>query len=130
MRVEADVMAAGAVVAFVVALSFVARGIQSSPATDASPRGRELLAQSVEWLRIADGTSVPLFAYRHTVFAMAYLNAARHMCPDEELQRGGTDIYRLANRLETRMLALSKKVGKVCAGANPEQEKPTNVTWV
>ena len=115
---------------FVVALSFIARGINASPAADGTPRGRELLSQSIEWLRISEGTSVPLFAYRHAVFAMAYLNAARHLCRDDELQRNGTDIYRLSNRLEARLLSLSKKISKTCPASNPEHERSTNVTWV
>jgi hypothetical protein len=133
-RCPADVTAAIAVVAGVVALSLVSRGIYTAPhahaaATDGA-RGRELLHQSAEWMRISESTQVPLFAYRHAIFAVAYLQASRSVASDDELQRAGVDVHRLSNRAEARILNLSRRLGKACPASNPSGAKPTSVTWL
>lgn len=129
--IRPDVMAAVSVVSFIVVICMLAKSIGTSPTEqDNNPKGRELLDQSIEWLRISEGTNVPLFAYRHTVFSLAYLNAARLVCPDSILQRNGTDVHKLSNRLETRLAHLSKKISKSCTKAAPTDAPPTNVTWI
>ena len=130
MRLDADLLCAAAVVGGVTALALVARTASPAAATEGAPRGRELLAQSAEWLRLSEQDGVPLFAYRHAAFALAYLNAARLVAPDRELQRAGTDVHLLHGRLEARLTALARKIGKSCAPANPSGAKPTAVSWV
>ena len=133
MRVDADVLCAGSVIGFVVVLSLVARSIggRAQSGEAASPqKGRELLAQSTEWLRLSEQDGVPLFAYRHAAFALAYLNAARLIAPDTELQRHGVDVHVMFGKLERRLTVLSKKISKSCAPANPERYKATSVSWV
>lgn len=130
MRFDADVMCACSVVGFVVVLSLVARTISSPSAPGASSKGRDLLTQSNEWLRLSEQDSVPLFAYRHAAFALAYLNAARLVSPDHELQRYGTDVHLLFGKLESRLTSLSKKISKSCAPANPGNAKNTSISWV
>lgn len=134
MRLDADVLCASSVLGFIVVLSIVARGIGSSSAgssLDAAPqKGRELLAQSTEWMRLAEQDGVPLFAYRHAAFALAYLNAARLVAPDNELQRHGVDVHLMHGKLEGQLAALSKKITKNCAAANPKGGKPTSVSWI
>lgn len=134
-RVQPDVTAALAVVAFVLVLCLLARSVSSASQmapddTQNASNGKALLNQSLEWHRLADSTGVPLFAYRHTVFALAYLNAARLTTPDDQLQRNGTDIFKYAQKLEHRLVALSKKISKTCAPSNPAQEKTTGVSWI
>lgn len=131
MRFDADVLCAGSVVGFIVILSLVARSIGSGGSTDAAPgRGRELLAQATEWLRLSEQDGVPLFAYRHAAFALAYLNAARLVAPDTELQRHGVDVHLMFGKLEHRLTALSKKITKTCAPSNPGGAKATSVSWL
>lgn len=131
MRFDADVLCAGSVVGFIVVLSLVARSIGGGGATDAAPgKGRELLAQATEWLRLSEQDGVPLFAYRHAAFALAYLNAARLVAPDAELQRHGVDVHLMFGKLEHRLAALSKKISKTCAPSNPAGAKATSVSWL
>ena len=132
MRFDADVLCAASVVGFIVVLSLVARSVGSgSAAGDAAPqKGRELLAQSTEWLRLSEQDGVPLFAYRHAAFALAYLNAARLVSPDTDLQRNGVDVHAMFGKLEHRLTALSKKISKSCAPANPGASKATSVSWL
>lgn len=132
MRLDADVLCAGSVVGFVVVLSLVARTVGTSASDDAAApqKGRELLAQSSEWMRLSEQDGVPLFAYRHAAFALAYLNAARLVTPDRELQRHGIDVHLMHGKLESRMAGLSKKISKTCAPSNPNGSKGTSVSWI
>lgn len=133
MRFDADVLCAASVVGFLVALSLVARSVGGGggAAGEAAPqKGRELLAQSTEWMRLSEQDGVPLFAYRHAAFALAYLNAARLLAPDSELQRHGVDVHLMFGKLEHKLTTLSKKISKSCAASNPGGGKPTSVTWL
>lgn len=125
-------MCACSVIGFIVVLALVARSVGHGGATsDVAPqKGRELLMQSNEWLRLSEQDNVPLFAYRHTAFALAYLNAARLVAPDQELQRHGIDVHLLAGKLEMRLTSLSKKISKSCAPSNPNASKGTSVSWL
>lgn len=135
MRIwDADLLCAASVVGFMIALSLVARSIGqpngTGSAAAAPQKGREMLAQSQEWTRLSEQDTVPLFAYRHAAFALAYLNAARLIAPDSELQRHGTDVHLLYGTLEARLANLSKKITKSCAPANPKHAKATSVSWI
>ncbi|MAB55749.1 MAG: hypothetical protein CMN93_07730 [Synechococcus sp. CPC35] len=133
MQWDVDILCAASTVSFVAVLAIVARSIDTSGGGDAaaqSAKGRDLLSQSTEWLRLSEQDGVPLFAYRHCAFALAYLNAARLVAPDTELQRFGVDVHLLATKLETRLATLSKKITKTCAPANPQTTKSTNVSWL
>lgn len=131
MRVDADILCASSVLGFVVVLSLLARStVRSAESGDAPDKGRSLIAQSAEWTRLSEQDSVPLYAYRHAAFALAYLNAARLVSPDTELQRSGTDVHLLSGKLEKRMTSLSAKISKSCAPANPNAAKGTSVSWV
>ena len=132
MRLDADLLCAASVVGFVVVLSCVARSVGSGGAADATQmhKGREMLAQSTEWLRLSEQDNVPLFAYRHAAFSLAYLNAARLAAPDNELQRHGVDVHLLFSKLEHRLATLSKKISKTCVPANPSGKKATSVSWI
>lgn len=131
---DADILCGASVVGFIVLLSLVARtvGQPGDPeASGAAPqKGRELLAQSKEWLRMSEQDTVPLFSYRHACFALAYLHAARLVSPDHELQRHGTDIHLLHGKLESRLTSLSKKVTKTCAASNPSGAKNPSISWI
>lgn len=132
-RVDADILCACSVVAFIVLLSIVARSVAPSThsGTEAAPqKGRELLTQSMEWLRLSEQDTVPLFAYSHTAYALAYLNAARLVAPDRELQRHGTDIHKLSTKLAQRLVELSKKITTQCAGANPKGKRNSGINWI
>ena len=131
MRIDADILCAGSVVGFIVVLSLVARSTASGARTDVAPqKGKELLTQSSEWLRMSEQDATPLFAYRHAAFSLAYLNAARLLAPDAELQKQGVDVHLLFGKLERRLATLSKKISKTCAASNPGGEKPTSVSWL
>lgn len=120
MRIEADVLAAAAVVGGVVVLCVVARTVSSGDAprasADVARRGRELLQQAQEWYRLAEQDASPLYALRHAQYALAYANAARVVAPDEVLQAqsGGADVHALVTTLERTVAALSKKVARAC----------------
>ena len=132
MRFDADVLCAASVMGFIVVLSLVARtigGAGTGVAADPG-KGRDLLAQSTEWLRLSEQDGVPLFAYRHAAFALAYLNAARLVAPDTDLQRHGVDVHLMSGKLEHRLTVLSKKISKTCSGSNPGGAKATSISWI
>ena len=133
---DADILCAASVVGFVVLLSFVARGVghpggHGNTSGESVPhKGRALLAQSNEWLRLSEQDSVPLFSYRHAAFALAYLNAARLVAHDQDLQKHGLDVHLVHTKLESRLTMLSNKISKTCAPSNPGNAKGTTVSWV
>ena len=128
---DGDLMCAGAVVGSVALLSVIAKSIGPVRAPSEAPtKGRALLQQSLEWLRLSENDAVPLFAYRHCAFALAYMNAARLVAPDRELQRHGTDVHKLASTLEARLVSLSRKISKTCAPSNPNATKTTSISWI
>lgn len=134
MPIAPDLLASAGVTSFFVALSLLARGAQpakqSHATTDHVTNGHELLSQCIEWFRIAKGTKTPLFAYRHTCFSLAYLNAARLLCDDNELRSKGVDVHALQTKLESRCIALSRAISRSNTKANPNDEIATTVSWV
>lgn len=131
-RWDADVLAAVAVVVAVVALAFVSKSVGTSAPSDADAgRGRQLLSQSMEWARLSEQDTVPVFAVRHAAFALAYLNAARLVTSDKELQRQGSNVHSLSTRLEARLTSTTNKLSKSCSKtANPASEPATSISWV
>lgn len=134
MRFERDVVIAAAVVGAVVVLSLLARAVHTSERIDhqAPQKGRQLVSQAAEWLRLSEQDSVPLFAYRHAAFSVAYVQSARLLLPDSELQKQGTDVHALATRAEARLVSMAKKITKRCgaAGINPEASKDSGISWL
>ena len=130
MQLEPDLVSAAAVTGGIVALALVSKTIGSGSSAETVQRGRDLLAQSVEFSKLAEQDSVPLFQLRHTAMALAYLSAARSVSSDEGLQRGGVDVHHMATKLEKSLTTITKRISKTCSSSNPKKESITSISWV
>jgi len=79
---------------------------------------------------MSEQDGVPLFAYRHAAFAVAYVHAARAISTDSELSRNGVDVPVMVSSLEQRLTSLGSKITKACKASNSTGAKATKVTWM
>lgn len=94
-------------------------------------RARLLVSQAIYWHDTSEQDTNPLFAMKHADYAIAYLNAARSMLPDNILERTcNVDIYELSNSLETHQRQKTKSVTEICPTSNPEATKTKHVNWM
>lgn len=139
---QPDIMAAGSVVAGMLALSIVSR-IASGPkkgsaSSEMTRAGRELVTQAVEWQRMANEQGNPVYAVHNSTLATAYLNCARLLCSDEVLQRGtGLDIHELQRTLESGQRRKISLASKACTkpitrakAAAERAQKPASSNWL
>lgn len=71
-------------------LSLFANVLNDPPEVYATKMGVELLEQAIEWREYAIGESPPLIQLQHSIYASAYLRAARMSARDIDLERGTT----------------------------------------
>lgn len=94
-------------------------------------RARSLVTQAIHWHQVAEQDTNPLFAMKHSDYAIAYLNAARSMLPDNILEKNcNTDIHELSNTLEMHQREQTKLVTGICPNSNPEASKSRHVNWI
>jgi hypothetical protein len=94
-------------------------------------RARSLVSQAIYWHETSEQDANPLFAMKHSDYAIAYLNAARSMLPDNILEKTcNIDIYELSNTLETHQREQTKAVTGICPDSNPEATKTKQVNWM
>lgn len=82
--------------------------------SDGMKLARSLLDQSSKWYSISLQDKQAFFSFQHANYAIAYLNAARHIASDVMLERmSGTDIHKLYNKMEAHQFTVTKQmVGK------------------
>ena len=76
------------------------------------------LDQSARYYATSMQDRQPLFALQHVTYALAYLNAARHMSNDSALEhRSGMDIQAFQVAVDTQRRATMRDAGKLCPKA-------------
>ena len=122
------------IVGTVAGISVITRVVNSNPGRAHSPdlllRGGALMKQAFEWHAQSQQDTDPLFAMRHSDYALAYLNAARSILPDHALQRlSGIDVHDTVVALEAHQNAHTGTMSKICPPSNPKK-KTSSVSWV
>lgn len=107
---------AALVVLSLLLLCFVSRLLSKSWSDDRHyKRAKGLLTQSKHWYTMALQDKNPLFALRHLNYAVAYVEAARHIAPDDVLaQLTEINVRDLRQRIDAQTDAVSRKLSKTC----------------
>lgn len=93
-------------------------------------KSRSLVRQAMQWHAAAEQDSNQLFSSRHSNYAVAYLNAARSMLPDDMLERAtNVDIHELSNALELSQREHTKSLSQSCPKSNPSG-KVSSAQWL
>ena len=87
---------------------------------------RMLVDQSLHWRDVATNDKNPVVKLEHFVTASTFLNAARSIANDVEVERAsGIDVARLAQELEREVVACRPKSRQnVLAATKPEPKPP------
>tara|TARA_B100000787_G_C16047390_1_gene229668 strand:+ start:252 stop:677 length:426 start_codon:yes stop_codon:yes gene_type:complete len=105
--------------------------INATYSTSHLKRARSLVTQAIYWYDTSEQDTNPLFAMKHSDYAIAYLNAARSMLPDNILEKTcNVDIHELTNTLETHQREQTKAVTGICPNSNPGGSKTRQVNWM
>ena len=76
---------------------------------------KAMLAQTVKWLSHSLQDKNASTSLQHATYAMAYLNAARHVASDTVLERlSGLDIHKLNRSIDIQQQAKAKDLNKQC----------------
>lgn len=104
--------------------------VHSAFSNDHLKQARVLVKQALQWHTMAMQDSNPLFAMRHSDYAVAYLTAARSMLPDQILEKiSNVEIHEMVHTLEQEQRENATQLTQKCPRANPE--KVTNsVKWL
>ena len=93
-------------------------------------RAKQLTQQALEWHAQSQQDSDPLFAMRHSDYALAYMNAARAILPDATLQRlTSVDVHETIIALESHQQQHAKRLSDACPSANPKK-KVSSISWL
>ena len=117
----------GAFVLIVVLKLIEPRAFHSNPTF-----ARTLVEQSLKWHALSEQDRQPIVAMQHANYAMAYINAARHLESDVNLERlTKRDMYQLVKELEARQRSTTKDLATKQGGTKPKVGKvQTEVSWL
>jgi len=77
-------------------------------------RVQTVFRQSAQWYEQSSQDSHPLIALRDSIFACAYLNAAREIATDTEIEQNtGTDVTKFKKKLDDNQLTHMNRVSKM-----------------
>lgn len=84
-------------------LTILSKVLNDSPHNLNTQAGVELLSHALKWRKIASQDTQPFLKLQHLIFASAYINAARQIAKDSELEKvTGTDLLKLRKVLENQ----------------------------
>ena len=82
-------------------LTVLSKLLNDSPHTLNTQAGVNLLNYALKWKKIASQDSQPFIKLQHLMFASAYINAARQISKDSELERvTGADLIKFKKLVE------------------------------
>ena len=91
---------------------------------------KALVAQAIEWHHHAEQDDNALFATRHADYAIAYMNAARRLVPDDTLQKvTSIDIFETMVALEAHQQKHTRRLQRACPTVNPGKGT-SSVSWI
>lgn len=129
-----EVIWGSTIVGSIAGIAIITRLINIKPgesySSDLLKRAKQLTQQAFDWHAQSEQDSDPLFAMRHSDYALAYFNAARAILPDSTLQRlTGVDIHETIIALETHQQSHSKNMSKTCPSSNPKN-RSSAISWM
>ena len=75
--------------------------------------GVSLLKQSMKWLDLSKQDGSFETSYQHANYAIAYLQAARHVASDTILEQGsGVDVHKYSKTVDSHQRSVFKKISK------------------
>jgi len=91
----------------------------------------KIFKQSARWHEQSTQDAHPLVALRDATFACAYLNAARELANDTQLeQQSGTDIQKYRKALEDHQLQCLRRVSKLHKKLNLSNSQSSLCQWL
>ena len=129
-----EIVWSGSVVASIIGLAIITKIINMKPQISHSSEIintiKNLINQSISWHKQSQQDSDPLFAFKHSNYAMSYINAARDIVSDSMIQKTtGIDVHETLKLLEGYQQSLSKRITKSCPIVNPKS-KSSSVSWM
>jgi hypothetical protein len=110
--------------------SIVLRAVEGGHHASMSERsfGKQLVDQAKQWYSLALQDRKPMNAYEHSLYAIAYLNAARHVTHDSILEQyTGVNIHALLKSATQTQQEALKDLNKQCPKI---KVKASNPTWL
>lgn len=99
--------------------------------TKESHIGVALLRQAHEWLATSQQDGTPMVALQHANFAMAYLNASRHVASDLVLeQHAHLDVHKLSRKIDARQKSALAALQKACPKLSRKQFQTPSSAWI
>ena len=91
---------------------------------------KSLVSQAIEWHHHSQQDENALFAARHADYALAYMNAARRLVPDETLQKiSSIDVFETMVALEAHQQKHTRRLQRACPTINPGKTT-SSVSWL
>ena len=82
-------------------LTLLSKVLNDSPQSMNTQAGVELINHALKWRRISAQDSQPFMKIQHLIFAVAYINAARQIAKDSDLEKvSGLDLRKLRKLLD------------------------------
>lgn len=92
---------------------------------------RALLKEAAQWSTISNQDSNPLLALMHSTYGMAYLNVARRLHTDAEIeQTGNLHVDEFFTTLETSQQDAVKKLLTLCPLSSPAGLSSLHTGWI
>jgi hypothetical protein len=94
---------------------------------------KQLMQEAARWSAVAEQDSNPLLRVMHATYAMAYVNAARSLAEDKDLERvsgGGVRVEELHAHVQAAQQASIQKIGSVCPEVVPEGAQVLYTGWL
>lgn len=129
-----EIVWSGCVVGSVIGLAVITKIINGNPqvsqSTETQNTVKNLINQSISWHKQSQQDSDPLFSFKHSNYAISYINAARDLVSDTMIQKlTGIDVHETLKLLEGYQQSLTKKITKSCPIVNPKS-KSSSVSWM
>ena len=96
-------------------LTVLSKLLNDSPHTLNTQAGVNLLNYALKWKKIASQDSQPFIKLQHLMFASAYINAARQISKDSELERvTGADLIKFKKLVEQQTQVTIDSLNSKC----------------
>ena len=76
---------------------------------------KSLVEQAAKWYTLSCQDKHTIYAFQHSNFALSYLNAARHVTSDSNIERiSKIDVYKLYKSINEQQKTCLKNMSKIC----------------
>lgn len=114
-----------------VVVTFVYSIVQTTGNSNDSNVAKSLLDQSSRWYKMSLQDKNPIFSMQHLNYALAYLNAARSVSNDTNLERvSGIDVHKLSVQLDKHHLHVLREVSEKSHVKLKQKEVHNQTSWL